>query len=104
MSRRRAVGDARRWPGLGFGAALFFAYVYLPIVILVVLSFNENRVVTVWTGFSLEWYRMALQNDDIVQAAINSLLIASVASAARRFLRRWLPCAWRRRNSSDRPA
>jgi len=82
MSARQAAGDARRWPGLGFGAALFFAYVYLPIFILVALSFNENRVVTVWTGFSLEWYRLAFQNDDIVRAAMNSLLIASVASVS----------------------
>lgn len=82
MSARSAVGDARRWPGLAFAAALFFAYVYLPILILVALSFNENRVVTVWTGFSLEWYAMAFENDAMLRAAGNSLLIATVASLA----------------------
>lgn len=82
MSTRRSAGDARRWPGLAFGAALFFAYVYLPIMILVALSFNENRVVTVWTGFTLDWYKSALHNDDMIRAATNSLVIASVASVS----------------------
>ncbi len=79
--RKRAFpGDARHWPGLLFATAAFFAYVYLPILILIALSFNENRTVTVWTGFSLDWYRVAFENRDIVAAATNSLIIASVAS------------------------
>jgi spermidine/putrescine transport system permease protein len=61
-------------------ALIFFAYVYLPIFILVALSFNENELVTIWTGFSVDWYVKALHNRDMVDAAINSLLIASVAS------------------------
>lgn len=76
------AGDARRWPGLALGAAFFFGYVYLPILILIALSFNENRVVTVWTGFSLQWYNMAFHNDAMVSAAINSLIVASVASVS----------------------
>jgi spermidine/putrescine transport system permease protein len=73
-------GDAKHWPGLFTATAIFFAYVYLPILILIILSFNENRTVTVWTGFSLDWYRVAFENRDIVRAATNSLIIASVAS------------------------
>ena len=81
--RRRAFpGDVRHWPGLFTATAAFFAYVYLPILILVALSFNENRTVTVWTGFSLDWYRMAFANRDIVGAATNSLIIASIASVS----------------------
>lgn len=80
MSAKRAKGDAKHWPGLAFAACVFFAYVYLPIVILVALSFNANRTVTVWTGFSLEWYWMALHNDDMIRAATNSLMIACVAA------------------------
>lgn len=76
------AGDARRWPGLALGAAFFFGYVYLPILILIALSFNENRVVTVWTGFSLQWYDMAFHNDAMVSAAVNSLIVASVASVS----------------------
>lgn len=82
MSSTGKAGDARRWPGLVLGAIFFFAYVYLPILILVALSFNENRVVTVWTGFSLDWYKLAFQNDAMLRAAMNSLIIASVASVS----------------------
>ncbi len=78
--RRTPTGNARHWPGLLAATVVFFAYVYLPIIILVVLSFNENRTVTVWTGFSLDWYAKAFANRDIVNAAMNSLLIASIAS------------------------
>ncbi|MCB1464675.1 MAG: spermidine/putrescine ABC transporter permease PotC, partial [Nitratireductor sp.] len=76
MSSKRFAGDARHWPGLAFTTFLFFVYVYLPIAVLIALSFNENRTVTVWTGFSLDWYRVAFANDDMVRAATNSLLIA----------------------------
>ncbi|WP_193175720.1 ABC transporter permease [Oricola nitratireducens] len=79
---RRAAGDAKRWPGLALGAGFFFAYVYLPILILVALSFNENRVVTVWTGFTLDWYKLAFHNDAMLRAAENSLIIASVAAVS----------------------
>ena len=37
---------------------LGFAFLYIPILILVVYSFNESKLVTVWGGFSLEWYRV----------------------------------------------
>ena len=82
MSSKRFAGDARHWPGLAFTTFLFFVYVYLPIAVLIALSFNENRTVTVWTGFSLDWYRVAFANDDMVRAATNSLLIAAIASTS----------------------
>ncbi|MEX0922468.1 MAG: ABC transporter permease [Rhodovibrionaceae bacterium] len=82
----KAVGDARRWPGSGVLAACFFAYVYLPIVILIALSFNENRTVTVWTDFSFHWYVSAFQNDDMVNAAWNSLVVAVVAAVSSTFV------------------
>ncbi|TPW27431.1 ABC transporter permease [Pararhizobium mangrovi] len=86
MRRTKASGDAKHWPGLAFGAVVFFAYVYLPILILVALSFNENRTVTMWTGFSLKWYAEALANQAMLNAAWNSLVIASVAAVCSTFL------------------
>ncbi|MDX1604990.1 MAG: ABC transporter permease [Candidatus Competibacterales bacterium] len=71
-----------RFPGLGTVAGLFFAYLYLPIVILIALSFNANRTATLWTGFSTEWYFAVLANDDILRAARNSLIIAVSATVA----------------------
>ncbi len=73
-------GDSRHWPGMFSVAVAFFAYVYLPILVLIALSFNENRIVTIWTGFSLSWYKLAFQNQDVVRAATNSLIIATTAS------------------------
>ena len=43
---------------LGFG----YAFLYLPIAILIVYSFNDNRLVTVWSHASLCWYRALLEN------------------------------------------
>jgi spermidine/putrescine transport system permease protein len=66
--------------GLGLTAAIFFAYLYLPIVLLIGLSFNENRLATIWSGFSLQWYGAVLGNPDIMQAAGNSLVVAGIAT------------------------
>ena len=41
---------------------LGFAFLYLPIVLLVIYSFNASKLVTVWGGFSLQWYAAMLQN------------------------------------------
>lgn len=69
-----------RFRGLGLTSALFFAYLYLPIVILLGLSFNENRLATIWTGFSTQWYGAVLGNPDIIRAAQNSLIVAAIAT------------------------
>jgi spermidine/putrescine transport system permease protein len=76
------AADLRRFAGTGPVAALFFAYLYIPIVILVVLSFNANRSATIWTGFSLDWYPVVLGNADILRSARNSLIVAVTASLA----------------------
>lgn len=57
---------------LAFG----YAFLYVPILLLVIYSFNENRLVTVWSGFSTKWYGELLQNDKILSAAWLSLKIA----------------------------
>ena len=48
---------------------LGFAFLYLPIVLLVVYSFNASRLVTVWGGFSTRWYAALLKNEAILDAA-----------------------------------
>jgi spermidine/putrescine transport system permease protein len=57
------------------------AFFYLPILILVVNSFNASRFEGSWQGFSLIWYRRLFQEPEIWRAAKNSLLIASTATA-----------------------
>lgn len=55
-----------------------FAFLYIPILSLVVYSFNQSRLVTVWGGFSTQWYGRLLQNDQILDAAWLSLRVAAV--------------------------
>src|SRR5207253_2683417 len=63
--------------------ALGLAFLYLPIVILVIYSFNASRLVTVWGGWSLRWYGELIADRAMLEAAATSLAIAvSSASAA----------------------
>ncbi len=61
-------------------AVLGFAFLYLPIISLIFFSFNDSRLVTVWTGFSLRWYAELFNDSQIVSAAILSLQIAAVSA------------------------
>jgi putrescine transport system permease protein len=77
----RSAGAGRRGAGALFAALAFgYAFLYAPIVLLVVYSFNASRLVTVWAGFSTRWYGELWQNDAIRGAALTSLAVA-VASA-----------------------
>jgi len=60
--------------------ALGFAFLYIPIVSLIVYSFNKSRLVTVWGGFSTKWYGALLQNEQILGAAWLSLKIAAISA------------------------
>ena len=60
----------------GFG----FLFLYAPIVALIVYSFNESKLVTVWGGWSLKWYVELFKNDQIMEAAWVSLKIAFISA------------------------
>ena len=71
------IGRARfAFAVLAFG----YAFLYLPIVLVIVYSFNESRLVTVWAGFSTKWWTALLHNEAMLDAAWLSLRIA-IASA-----------------------
>ncbi len=78
MSRK--PNDVARYPGAGLVTGLFFIYLYLPIAVVILYSFNENRLISVWTGFSLKWYASALANRNLVDALQTSLIVASIAT------------------------
>lgn len=59
---------------------LGFAFLYLPMVILVIYSFNESKLVTVWAGFSTKWYGELMQNEQFLDAAWVTLQVAVVSS------------------------
>jgi putrescine transport system permease protein len=61
---------------------LGLAFLYLPIVILVIYSFNDSRLVTVWGGWSLRWYRELFHDQAMLDAAWMSLRVALTSATA----------------------
>ena len=59
---------------------LGFAFLYLPIVLLVVYSFNESKLVTVWSGFSTRWYVSVFNNEGFMDAAWTTIRIAFLSA------------------------
>ncbi|MBF2018855.1 MAG: ABC transporter permease [Hydrococcus sp. C42_A2020_068] len=92
--------------GLWFNAFFGFAFLYIPILILVIYSFNSSRFNAVWRGFTLDWYRSLLtgvtdgraQITDIMiwDAVNNSLLVAAISTVVATFLGTMLALALER--------
>ncbi len=57
-----------------------FIGLYAPILTLVAYSFNVSESAGEWTGVTLDWYRLAFQNDEVKSAALNSLIVAAMAA------------------------
>ena len=64
-----------------FYLVLIIAFLYIPIAVLVVLSFNASRSRVVWGGFTLKWYQILLHNSDVVAALQNTLTIGFASAA-----------------------
>ena len=56
------------------------AFLYLPLLILSLYSFNDSRINAVWSGFTLKWYVSLLNNDRVLEALTNSLIVASITT------------------------
>ena len=67
---------------LGTNAALLLGFLYLPVIILIVFSFNNTRSIAVFTGFSTEWYTRLAANEELLDAARNSLLVGLITTIA----------------------
>ena len=64
-----------------FSALCFgFAFLYVPILLVIIYSFNDSRLVTIWGGWSIRWYIELFNNDNILDAALLSLRIAMVSA------------------------
>ena len=70
----------RRSVFLNTSSLIGFLFLYLPMISLVIFSFNESKLVTVWGGWSLKWYVALFENEQIMQAAWLSLKIAFITS------------------------
>lgn len=86
---RRRDRVARRGTRLGrwlqaaiAGSGIFgFVFLYVPILILIVFSFNASRFVTAWSGFSFRWYGELFKDEAMMLALRNSLIVAVVSTA-----------------------
>lgn len=79
-SARRSRFRVGHMAGFGGLSMAFFIYLYAPIAVLVLFSFNAGSSATVWQGFGVEWYARALANDGIQRAALNSVVVAISAT------------------------
>lgn len=82
--------------------ALVYLFLYLPLLVVMLFSFNDSRLNAEWVGFTLKWYQQLFNNPDMLRAALNSLIIASVSAlvsgilgtlagvAMHRFRQKWL--------------
>ena len=66
---------------LALHTVLVYVFLYAPIAVLVVFSFNSARQTAVWDGFTLDWYRKLLGNDVLLRSVRNSLLVAGITTA-----------------------
>ena len=62
--------------------AVMTGLVYLPILLVIIYSFNESKISSVWGGFSLKWYAELFRDESIFQALLNSLVLATLSSLA----------------------
>ncbi len=69
----------KNWIGRSW-LTMVFVFLYLPLLILMVYSFNEARFSTVWKGFSWKWYLQLLNNTALLSAAFHSVVVAVLAS------------------------
>lgn len=86
MSGRGVAAEGTRPTGLterllGLNAWLVFAFFYLPIVVLVIFSFNDSQRVGIWGGFTFRWYGEMFRNAAVMNALWNSVIIAVVSTA-----------------------
>lgn len=60
--------------------ALIFAFLYAPLIIMVLFSFNSSNSLSVFTGFSLDWYKELFASDEVLEALTNTLILAALSS------------------------
>ncbi len=59
---------------------LIFIFLYAPLLTMVLFSFNEANSLSVFTGFSLQWYRDLFQNEEVLEVLSNTLILAALSS------------------------
>ena len=68
-----------RWLQRAYGL-LVYAFLYVPLLVVAVFSFNNSKFSLAWHGFTLQWYSKLWENSSLIAAALNSLLIAAASA------------------------
>lgn len=63
-------------------ASLIYLFLYMPIAILILYSFNQSKLNAVWTGFTFDWYLKLMQNTEVLEAMKTSLVVALISTIA----------------------
>lgn len=61
---------------LAMVSALIYGFLYLPIIVLILFSFDDSRMAVHWTGFTLKWYQKLFTDESLISALINSIIVA----------------------------
>ncbi len=64
-----------------FGGIFTFLFLYIPLIVLILYSFNDSKINVGWVGFTLKWYKVLFADKEIIHAGVNSLLIAFTSSS-----------------------
>lgn len=70
-----------KWPSIIYGA-LIYSFLYIPILILIIFSFNKSKLNAVWTGFTFDWYIKLWSNTEVLGAAKITIIVAIVSTLA----------------------
>lgn len=79
-------------------AWLVYIFLYAPIIVLVIFSFDDSRLGVTWTGFTIKWYQSLFSDRNIIDALINSLTIASSAVVISTVMVYWQLLDWPKSN------
>ena len=60
--------------------ALIILFLYLPIIVLIVASFNDSKILGTWKGFTFKWYKQFFANDSIMNALKTTLVLAVISA------------------------
>ena len=93
----------RRSPLLWVSTIAVYAFLYVPLLVVVIFSFNDSKLNAEWVGFTLDWYRKLAVNQEMRAAALNSLFIALVAAGLATVLGTMAGLAMHRYNSKVLP-
>lgn len=64
-----------------FGGIFSYLFLYIPLIVVVLFSFNDSRINVGWVGFTLKWYKILFADKQLIEAARNSLIIAVISSS-----------------------